>query len=448
MAISDTQKVDLLYKKLFGATKTDLATNKSPSNEAIASPALNRGDTIWAQASSIPGTAAAVANVVQAYQTTARVQATADSTTTPISSVYPTWKTGLTDWIPPEFGSTYFVKVYADTTGTADPTGNTALSDAGIGGVGEWFFDYQSGVLNFIGGTIPATLTASKVIFITGYRYIGTKGLSASQNSGTANTLTTARYINLSGDLQGNVLFDGSQDVTIVANVISNAVALGTDTTGDYVANITAGTGVTISGQSGESSNITVNIGQAVGTTANVTFGSATITRDVSIGGNLYVTGNLVALPVQTLVINDPLIQLANTNVSSDIVDIGFFGSYGPGNDATHYHTGLFRDHTDGKYKLFSGLTEPPTSTVNTSGNNYTIASLVANIVGGTVSGLTANILVSDGGTGRGTFTSNGVLFGNGSSSLRVTAAGSIGQVLRVGSDGTPSFGGIDGGTY
>ena len=37
MAISDTQKVDLIYKKLFGATKTDLATNKSPSNEAIAS---------------------------------------------------------------------------------------------------------------------------------------------------------------------------------------------------------------------------------------------------------------------------------------------------------------------------------------------------------------------------------------------------------------------------
>jgi len=150
MAISDTQKVDLLYKKLFGATKTDLATNKSPSNEAIASPALIRGDTVWVQSASIPATAAALANVVEAYQTTSRVQCTADATTTAIGSVYPTWKTSLTDWIPPEFGSTYFVKVYADTAGTADPTGNTALSDAGISGVGEWYFDYVSGVLNFI----------------------------------------------------------------------------------------------------------------------------------------------------------------------------------------------------------------------------------------------------------------------------------------------------------
>ena len=87
---------------------------------------------------------------------------------------------------------------------------------------------------------------------ITANNFVG--NITASQ----ASKLTTARYINLGGDLQGNVLFDGTQDVTIVANVISNSVALGTDTTGDYVANLTAGTGITLSGQAGESSNITV----------------------------------------------------------------------------------------------------------------------------------------------------------------------------------------------
>ncbi len=66
MAVSQAQIVDLLYKQAFGVTKTDTAQNKSPSNESIPSPALNRGDTAWTQADAIPNPAAAVANVVQA----------------------------------------------------------------------------------------------------------------------------------------------------------------------------------------------------------------------------------------------------------------------------------------------------------------------------------------------------------------------------------------------
>jgi hypothetical protein len=182
MAILDSAKVDLLFKKLFGVAKTDTPTNKGASNESIASPAINRGDKIWTQASSIPATAAAVTGIVQAYQTTAAIQCVADTTSTAISSVYPTWKTNLTDWIPPEFGSTYFVAVYADSSGVANPVATgTQMFDSGIAGVGEWFFDYQAGVLNFIGGTIPTALTASKVVYITGYRYVGEIGLSTIQ---------------------------------------------------------------------------------------------------------------------------------------------------------------------------------------------------------------------------------------------------------------------------
>ena len=53
MAVSQSQIVDLLYKQAFGVTKTDTATNKSPSNEAIASPLLIRGDTQWTQSNAI-----------------------------------------------------------------------------------------------------------------------------------------------------------------------------------------------------------------------------------------------------------------------------------------------------------------------------------------------------------------------------------------------------------
>jgi hypothetical protein len=94
MAISDTSKIDLLYKKLFGVTKTDTATNKSPSNEAIASPTLIRGDKVWTQASGIPAVAADTPGIVQGYLTTARVECTADTTAAPAHVVAPAIKRG------------------------------------------------------------------------------------------------------------------------------------------------------------------------------------------------------------------------------------------------------------------------------------------------------------------------------------------------------------------
>ena len=68
----------------------------------------------------------------------------------------------------------------------------------------------------------------------------------------SAGKLTTARNIALGGDVTGTVSFDGSADVTIVTTIAANSVALGTDTTGNYVAGVTAGTGITVGGTAGE----------------------------------------------------------------------------------------------------------------------------------------------------------------------------------------------------
>ena len=108
----------------------------------------------------------------------------------------------------------------------------------------------------------------------------------------------------------------------------------------------------------------------------------------------------------------------------------------------------MFRDASDsGKFKLFTALTVNPTSNVVDT-SSYTVATLVTNLSGGTVSGLTANIAVGDGGTGVGTFTTNGILYGNATGSLKVTSAGTDGQVLQVNASGVPIFAGLDGGTY
>ena len=251
MAISDSIKTDLLYKKLFGVTKTDTAANKSPSNEATASPFLNRGDKTWTQASLIPTTAAAVTGVVQAYLTTSKVETTGDATTTKIGgTAYPTWNTGLTDWIPPEFdtanvSNTYRVQVYYGNSGVSNPasTGGTQIFADGSGGVGEWYFDYQSGVLNFIGGTLPTGMTSSHVIYIYGYRYIGTKGFAGSTlpvntlRLGYTTTATAAGTTTLTNTSTQNQFFTGSTTQTIVLPVAS------TMTVGDtyYIQNNSSG---------------------------------------------------------------------------------------------------------------------------------------------------------------------------------------------------------------
>ena len=61
-------------------------------------------------------------------------------------------------------------------------------------------------------------------------------------NADTASTWESARTITLGGDASGSVSIDGSSNVTLTVNVDgvqANSVALGTDTTGNYVASVT-----------------------------------------------------------------------------------------------------------------------------------------------------------------------------------------------------------------
>ena len=187
MAVSLDTKVDLLLKKLSGVSKTDTGANKSSSNESIPSPSLNRADTQWLNAYLIPFTASSTLGTVDSYFQNNRVQCTPDTTSQKVNNVYPTWKTGLIDWIPPEFDpvnivNTYRVKVFYGPTGLADPEvsgGTQIFADGGLG-QGEWFFDYQSGVLNFFGNTpIPAGMTSTHVIYVLGYRYVGPRGFNS-----------------------------------------------------------------------------------------------------------------------------------------------------------------------------------------------------------------------------------------------------------------------------
>ena len=218
-------------------------------------------------------------------------------------------------------------------------------------------------------------------------------------------------------------------------------------TAGDGVASNS--TGVHVVGGTGVVANSTgVHIGQSVGTSDNVTF------NDVSVSGNLNVTGTLTTIDTTNLVVEDPLIKLGNGNDTTDAIDIGFYGLYDTSGSQDLY-AGMFRDASDGgKFKLFVDNQAAPTTTVDTAGTGYTVATLVAHledsnvtITGGSITGIT-DLAVADGGTGASSFTDNGIIYGNGASALSVTAAGTEGQVLQAGSGGVPEFGSLDGGTF
>ena len=82
-----------------------------------------------------------------------------------------------------------------------------------------------------------------------------------------ANKWTIARTITLGGDLTGNVSIDGSANVTLTATIAANSVALGTDTTGNYVATVAGSNGISVSGSGSEGAAVTVS-GDNASTTA------------------------------------------------------------------------------------------------------------------------------------------------------------------------------------
>lgn len=86
----------------------------------------------------------------------------------------------------------------------------------------------------------------------------------------SATKWTAARTITLSGDVSGSVSVDGSANVTMSTIIQPNSVALGTDTTGNYMVGIIAGSGLSVSHTQGE------------GSTATITNSAPNVTTDIT----------------------------------------------------------------------------------------------------------------------------------------------------------------------
>lgn len=321
MAISDSQKVDYLWKKIaYGKTKTDLGTTKQGFEESISSPLLIRGDRIWQQSGSIPASISTSSSVVTVYSGTTTVECTEDIT----AADNRTWKTNLTDWISPEFGADYIVSVYIANSGItgANKATQVTISANKITAAGvtsptllddQWYFDYQSGVLHFIGTNIPTALATGitgKSIYITGARYTGDIGFGSSGSANITNatlgnlgisgntisSINSNDNIELNPDGTGNILLDANTAITgsLVINSTSDAnygaISIGNAT---IAANTTSG-----------AAGIFTGIGSSA--ISNITIGTSSST--VKVPGSLS-TGSIVGNSSNVTITTDTLID-------------------------------------------------------------------------------------------------------------------------------------------
>jgi len=214
--------------------------------------------------------------------------------------------------------------------------------------------------LEVVGKVGIGTTNATSSLYVVGDEYVTgvitatTFYGSFSGNSSTATYATNAgiatqatrlqnsRTFEITGDIVASpISFDGTGNVSLAATIQPNSVALGTDTTGDYVQSI-SGTAnqITVTGGTGESSTPVISI-----PSNSVLPGNVTIANDLQVNNNLNVTGNITIGGTSAYIIandfrvQDPDIILGfTTNILGQDVS----------NDTTANHGGIAVASTEG----------------------------------------------------------------------------------------------------
>lgn len=332
MAIATAQWVDLLVKKLFGVAKTAPESEKSPSNEAIASPAFIRGDIIWMEADQITGTAGAISGIANARTGSNAVQCSGDNTASNISGTYQTWLSNVQYWVPQEFGSTWLPKVFvgAPSAANIEATG-TQIFAAGSGGTGEYYFDTQAGVLNFIGGTIPTVLSGnvSNVVYISGYQYVGDLGVGNINVSNIGNLTIANTTITTDGTIANITIEPTGSGVAIIDTTTGLVLPVGNiaqrpaGPTGTVRYNSETGRLEVYDGSSWDSvvSDVTDQIITPDGSSSVYTLDKSATSSSilVSINGLVQIPGASYSYTV-----SGNIITFADAPLTTDIIDIRF----------------------------------------------------------------------------------------------------------------------------
>jgi hypothetical protein len=268
--------------------------------------------------------------------------------------------------------------------------------------------------------------------------------------------ITSASNVASAGGPGGNSAF------TVQGNTGSNYATGNTILnfygTNGAITQVTSNTGNTNILISADSTVIRTTGGQTIA-------GNLTISDDLTVAGNLNVTGTWTVFSANELNIGDNLIVLdADLGIgSAPTLDAGIIVNRGNLNSNAQIYwdetndwwtavsnnilsgaSALGRLHTD-SYANATALTTGTVPTARLSGS-YTGITGLGVVTAGTWQA--TNVAVAYGGTGRSSFTLNGVLYGNAAGDIAITAAGTEGMVLQANASGFPVFAMLDGGLF
>lgn len=166
MTIDFNKKIDLLWKKInYGVSETSLT--KQPYEEHEKSEISFFSSDIWQEDLSIPAIPTEVPGITALADHTLVLDPTDNTKSTFLCVANPSQPTidanRLRDFIPFGKSPLYEVKIYSDEARTTRVYPNEVNN--------SWVFDYSAGILWFPEGTTYTRL------YVSGYRYIGKKGV-------------------------------------------------------------------------------------------------------------------------------------------------------------------------------------------------------------------------------------------------------------------------------
>ncbi len=240
------------------------------------------------------------------------------------------------------------VALGTDTTGNyvATAAAGSGIDVSGSGSETAALTITNTGVTSLLGTADEVTVSAS-----AGAVTLSLPATINANTTGTAASLTTARTIELTGDVTGTLSFDGSASASMATTIAANSVALGTDTTGNYVATITGTANeIEVSGSGSETASVTIGLPD------DVTIGNLTVS------GALTVSGSATYINTEIVTINDNIILLNNNEAGTPSANAGIEVERGTStntsilwnetsdvwtlsNDGTNYH-GITRKHS------------------------------------------------------------------------------------------------------
>ena len=328
------------YQAYADTAEADANTYTDTRETAITSAYQTYTDTAEADANTYTDTRETViTSAYQAYADTAEADAISTSTTFALSAANAAKADANTYTDTRETAITSAYQTYTDTaeadaiaTASADATSkaNTAETSANA------YTDTRETAITIAYQTYTDTAESDAIATANSY-------------TDTRETAITSAYQTYTDTAESDAIATANSytDTQVTKTVIdalgiqassvdANSVALGTDTTGNYVAGVSGTLNeIEVSGSGSETASVTV------GLPANVS-----VTNDLTVGGDLFVTGTTVSIGAANLSVDDSFIYLNqgdaigadNTVFTGTGLDDASFEGYYEGTTTTTYY--------------------------------------------------------------------------------------------------------------